>query len=50
MIHGYSHGSRASINDRLDVGMDSIFNILGRMRPIRSDELVQLIKQQKQRR
>lgn len=50
MIHGHSHGRSISINDRLDVGMDSIFNILGRMRPIRSDELVQLIEQQKQRR
>ena len=46
MVHGHQHGDNRIILDRIDIGLDSIFKLLGRMRPIRSDELVQLIKQQ----
>ena len=48
MLHGHQHGNNTFKADRLDVGLDSIFNILGRLRPIRSDEAIQIIKQQKQ--
>jgi calcineurin-like phosphoesterase family protein len=47
MIHGHQHGKNRFIPDRLDVGLDSIFNLLGEYRPVNSDEIIQLIKQLK---
>lgn len=47
MVHGHQHGDNRIILDRIDVGLDSIFKLIGRMRPIRSDEIIQLIKQLK---
>lgn len=47
MLHGHQHGNNTFKPDRLDVGVDSIFNILGELRPVTSEEVIQIIKQQK---
>ena len=47
MLHGHQHGNNIFKQDRLDVGIDSIYKILGEYRPISSKEVIEIIKQQK---
>jgi calcineurin-like phosphoesterase family protein len=40
-FHGHSHGRLRQINNRLDVGIDSIFKLTGEWRPVSIDEALE---------
>ncbi len=40
--HGHCHGRLRKLKNRVDVGVDSIFKLLGEWRPISEDELLEL--------
>lgn len=40
--HGHCHGRMRKLKNRIDVGVDSIFKLLGEWRPISTNELLEL--------
>ncbi len=44
-FHGHCHGRLPKVENRLDVGIDNIFNLIGEWRPISLDEALELCSQ-----
>jgi len=42
-VHGHSHGRLRKLKNRIDVSVDSIFDLIGEWRPISDDELMELV-------
>ena len=42
-VHGHCHGRLARVKNRIDVGIDSIFKMVGEWRPISTPELLELV-------
>ncbi len=42
-VHGHCHGRLDRIKNRIDVGIDSIFKMIGEWRPISTPELLELV-------
>jgi calcineurin-like phosphoesterase family protein len=42
--HGHAHGKARRVANRLDVGVDSVYNILGEYRPIKLEEAIQIAR------
>ncbi len=42
-VHGHCHGKLPRVKNRIDVGIDSIFKLIGEWRPISDNELLELI-------
>lgn len=47
MLHGHQHGDNRYLKNRLDVGIDNAYKLVGELRPLNIQEVVQIIKKQR---